>query len=158
MEKTYAEIINQKRDFEKYRFKYLEKEFANKGYFLKDLGEDKYSNRYMFINMAYIKDERIILRENHAETLEQLEKVLKLLKFNSRTLPYEARLIELKYNKASDKEYSDLMSEIEEKFNIPLLDNPRWNEKNSDIISLYKAIANQRIFEEENEEEWELEP
>lgn len=157
MEKTYAEIVNQKRDFEKYRFKYLEKEFANKGYFLKDLGEDKFSDRYMFINMVYLKNNKIMLCVNHAEGLDQLERVLSLLEFNSRTLPYETKLIELKHNKASDNQYSDLMSEMEEKFNIPLLDNPRWNEKNSDIISLYKAIANQRIFEEENEEEWELE-
>lgn len=156
MGKTYAEVVNKSRDFQNYKFQSLVKEYANKGYFLKDLGEEKHSDRYMFINMAYLKDEKIILCVNHSETLEQLEKVLRLLKFNSRTLPYETRLIELKYNKASDKDYSDLMTEMEEKFNIPQLEDSRWNQKNSDIITLYRAIGNERRFEEENEEDWEL--
>lgn len=156
MGKTYAEIVNEKRSFEKQIFEYLVRRFAKKGYLLIELGENKY-DRYSFTNMV-LYDDKTLLSTNYAKNLEQLEKILKLLKLNARTLPYETKLIELIYHEASDEEYLDLMTDMEEYFNIPLLDNPEWNERNKDVVSLYRAIGNQRRFEEELEEDWELDP
>ncbi|WP_406242032.1 hypothetical protein ACF3M2_14080 [Tissierella carlieri] len=155
MKKTYAEIVNEKRDLEGQEFENLVKEFAMRGYYLQDLGEQDYTNRYRFTNIS-IEDNNIEITQNHINTFGVLDNILKFLK-TRRTGEYEVEFMKLILDKVSDKEYSYLMTEMESRFNIPLLNDLGWNEKNRDVINLYQAIANQRSLAEENEEGWELE-
>lgn len=151
MEKTYAEIVNEKRNVEKRRHKLLVKEFEKKGHYLEDLGEEKYHNRYRFTSMALI-NEKIELIKNHVNSLEDLENILKLLA--TREIgEYKVRFIKLILDEAPDEEYSYLMTEMESKYNIPLINYLGWNEKYKDVIILYKFIANQRNFKEEQEDD-----
>ncbi|CAK7073694.1 hypothetical protein [Tissierella sp.] len=151
-----AEIVNKERDLEGQQFETLVKEFATRGYYLQDLGEQNYTNRYRFTNIS-IEDNDIEITQNHINTFGVLDNILKFLK-TRRTGEYEVEFIKLILDKAPDKEYSYLMAEMESRFNIPLLNDLEWNEKNKDVINLYRAIANQRNLVEENEEDWELEP
>ncbi|OZV13518.1 hypothetical protein CIW83_02935 [Tissierella sp. P1] len=155
MKKTYAEIVNERRDLERQEFENLVKEFAMRGYYLQDLREENCPNRYRFTNIS-IEDKNIEITQNHINTFGVLDNILKFLK-TRRTGEYEVEFIKLILDKVSDKEYSYLMTEMESRFNIPLLNDLGWNEKNRDVVNLYQAIANQRSLAEENEEGWELE-
>lgn len=46
------------------------------------------------------------------------------------------------YNK--DVELADLMTEMERRYEIPLLSNPAWEKKNPEVINVYRAISNMR--------------
>lgn len=154
MGKTYAEIVNKNRDLDRQRFESLVKEFAKKGYYLEDLGENNYPNRYRFTNLS-ITDGDIELIKNHVNTFGVLDNILKFLNAR-RTGEYEVKFIKLILDEAPGEEYFYLMTEIDSKYNIDLINDLGWNDKYKDVIDLYKAISNQRSFEEEYEEEWEL--
>lgn len=151
-----AEIVNKERDLEGQQFETLVKEFAERGYYLQDLGEQNSTNRYRFTNIS-IEDNNIEITQNHINTFGVLDNILKFLK-TRRTGEYEAEFIKLILDKAPDEEYFYLMTEIDSKYNIDLINELGWNDKYKDVIGLYKAIANQRSLIEENEEGWELEP
>lgn len=50
------------------------------------------------------------------------------------------------------------MTDMENHFNIPLINNPECYERNKDVISLYRAIGNQLKLVEEQGEDWGLDP
>ncbi|UOR14092.1 hypothetical protein [Halobacillus amylolyticus] len=43
-------------------------------------------------------------------------------------------------------ELSDLMTTMENAFNIPLMNDEQWNKKHEQVISLYRNISSSREF------------
>lgn len=124
------------------RFANLVKDYKKAGYHLQDLGEDKDFNRYRFTNM-YEDDNGIQITKNHAQTLEELERIQKILTIR-KTGKHEVQVVKSILNEAPFEEFSELMTKMEKDFDIPLLNDPEWNEKNKDIIHLYRLISDYR--------------
>jgi len=142
------------------KFNKLVKEFEKSGHYLQDLGDENYLNRYRFTSM-YEDDKGIQITKNHTHTLEDLERILKLLTVR-RLGKYEVGVVKLILNDESIEEFSKLMTEMEKDFNIPALNDPEWNERNRDIIHLYKLISDYREVDQEEfnrdmEDDWEME-
>ena len=51
-----------------------------------------------------------------------------------------------KYQKrlASGENAADIMNDMEKEFNIPMINDEEYNNKNADIIELYREVANSR--------------
>ncbi|SET48751.1 hypothetical protein SAMN05421676_10573 [Salinibacillus kushneri] len=47
-------------------------------------------------------------------------------------------------NNEKDKQYSDLMTEMEHAFKIPMLGNQEWEKENRKVIALYRKISKSR--------------
>ncbi|MFA5577771.1 MAG: hypothetical protein WCZ27_08020 [Tissierellaceae bacterium] len=72
---------------------------------------------------------------------------------------YEVEVIKLILDKSPVEKFSELMTAMEKDFDIPLLNDPEWNERNRDIIHLYKLISDYRKVDQEEfnrdmEEDW----
>ncbi|MCJ8223672.1 hypothetical protein [Bacillus paralicheniformis] len=65
---------------------------------------------------------------------------MQLKKFYSR---YEGIMQDTDIKKR-DIQLSQLMTELERVFNIPILRNPVWEEKNKPVIALYRKISMSR--------------
>lgn len=137
------------------KFDNLVKEFEKVGHYLQDLGDSHYLNRYRFTSM-YEDDEGIQITKNHTHTLEDLERILKMLTVR-RLGKYETEVARLVLDEAPVEEFSKLMTDMEKEFQIPLLNNLEWNEKNKDIIHFYRLISNHRELDRDLEDEWDLE-
>lgn len=57
-----------------------------------------------------------------------------------------SRLEQYKNRLASGERAADIMTDMENEFNIPLLNDEDYNKKNADVIELYKEVLNSRSF------------
>lgn len=132
------------------KFINLVKDYEKAGYYLQNLGEHKKFDRYRFTNM-YENDKGIQITKNYTNTLEELEKILKVLTIR-RTGKHEAQVVKIILNEEPTNEYSKIMTAMEKDFNIPALNDPDWNERNKDIIHLYQLILKNRELEKNPED------
>lgn len=81
------------------------------------------------------------------ETMEECEEIVarqekpecyKIIEM-SRLEKYQNRL-------ASGEKAADIMTDMENEFNIPMLNDEDYNKKNADVIELYREVADSRNF------------
>ncbi|MHC8523995.1 hypothetical protein ACPJHQ_26095 [Rossellomorea sp. H39__3] len=60
---------------------------------------------------------------------------------------YEGIIHSSRDNETKDKMLSNLMTALEWEYNIPMIRNPEWEEKNRKVIALYRKISQSRTFD-----------
>ena len=59
-----------------------------------------------------------------------------------------SRLDDYQKRLASGECATEIMNDMEKKFNIPIINNEEYNKNNLDVIELYREISNSRNFSE----------
>lgn len=55
-----------------------------------------------------------------------------------------SRLKEYQKRLASGERAADIMNDMEKEFDIPMVNNEEYNQRNTDVIELYREVANSR--------------
>ena len=62
---------------------------------------------------------------------------------------FEQRIDQLEKEGASDFDIAEAMTDMEVEFNIPLINDPSWNNQNYRIIKAYRRLSHMRTFQED---------
>lgn len=85
------------------------------------------------------------LVEEKRQIRESVDKIMREAKIKSFREQFQM-IKECKNEDVRTKQLADLMTEMEGKFNIPLLKDEKYNQANPTVMELYRDISNARIL------------